>query len=207
MRELEVILFKDFETLDVFGPVEVIGTLENFVEDQIEIEMYSEKDSLTKSKHGFEVNTNPISKIQSPNILLIPGGDGVRKEIENETFVDEIMKLAEKANFVLTVCTGSALLAKTGLIDGKNATSNKIAFDWVKSQNEKVSWVRKARWVKDGKFYTSSGVSAGIDMTLGFVKDNFGEEVSKKVSKYIEYEWDEDRENDPFLDMSSIDKI
>lgn len=82
-----------------------------------------------------------------------------------------LLNLVLNSQNCLTVCTGSALLAKTGLLNMKKATSNKKAFAWVKSVNNNVKWVEEARWVVDGKFYTSSGVSAGMDMVLGFIRD------------------------------------
>ena len=90
------------------------------------------------------------------------------------------------------------MLAKTGLLDGKKATSNKKAFDWVITQVENVNWIRKARWTKDGKFYTSAGVSAGMDMTLGFLVDMHGIEFARKTAFEIEYDWVENMEEDHF---------
>lgn len=103
-----------------------------------------------------------------------------------------------KSKYCLSVCTGSALLAKTGLLNNKKATSNKKAFEWVKSINANVLWIEKARWVVDQKYYTSSGVSAGIDMVLGFVAERFGMIEAKKIAENIEYIWNSDPNNDPF---------
>lgn len=78
----------------------------------------------------------------------------------------------------MTICTGSALLAKTGLLNDKYATSNKRSFEWVKISFDQVKWIEKARWVVDGKYYTSSGVSAGIDIALVFISDIQGIEYN-----------------------------
>lgn len=92
---------------------------------------------------------------------------------------------------VMTVCTGSALAAAAGLLDGLRATGNKRAFDWAMSMGEKVLWQRDARWTRDGKFYTAAGVSAGIDMALGFVADHFGRERALSIAEGMEYCWNE----------------
>lgn len=194
MRNFNVVLFNDFETLDVFGPIEVIGKLEK----HYKIEYYSEKGCIVRSSQNVRVETLPISDIKEAGILLIPGGFGTRNEVNNQGLIRYLKELSMSAQFVLTVCTGSALLAKTGLLKNFKATTNKIAFDWVVEQDKEVRWIRKARWVNDGKYYTSSGVSAGIDMTLGFISDTFGIEVSEKISKGIEYIWNKDKDNDPF---------
>lgn len=189
-----VILFNDFESLDVFGPIEVIGKLEKFYQ----IEYYSEKGGIIRNSQNVRMETLPISDIKEAGIILIPGGFGTRNEVNNQELIRNIKELSINAKFVLTVCTGSALLAKTGLLRNLKATTNKMAFDWVREQDKEVQWIRKARWVNDGKYYTSSGVSAGIDMALGFVKDMLGMEVAEKISKGIEYIWNKDNYNDPF---------
>ena len=101
-------------------------------------------------------------------------------------------------NFITSVCTGSALLARSGLLDGKKATTNKNAFHWVKSQGERVEWVPQARWIQEGKFYTAAGVSAGIDMALGLIENILGREISEQVADWAEYEWHCDSTWDPF---------
>ncbi len=189
-----VLLFPGFETLDVFGPVEVIGKLDRFYQ----IEFYSESGGTVPSSQNVRVETLPVSKMAKTGVLLIPGGFGTRREVDNPGLIHRLKGAADQAPFVLTVCTGAALLAKTGLLSQVRATTNKRAFDWVAEQDGTVDWVRKARWVHDGKFYSSSGVSAGIDMTLGFVADQYGMEVAEKIAAGIEYIWNKDRENDPF---------
>ncbi len=194
MMNFNVILFNEFETLDVFGPIEVIGKLEKFYK----VEYYSEKGGIIRSSQNVRVETLSISDIKQTDVLLIPGGFGTRNEVNNQQLIEYLKELSISAKFVLTVCTGSALLAKTGVLKNIKATSNKMAFDWVVEQNKEVKWIRKARWVSDSKYYTSSGVSAGIDMTLGFVSDMMGIEVAEKISKGIEYIWNKDKDNDMF---------
>ena len=135
------------------------------------------------------------------DIFLIPGGYGTRIEINNISLIDAVKQISLLSKFVLTVCTGTALLAKTGLLDGRKATSNKRAFDWVVSTGEKVNWVRRARWVVDDKYYTSSGVSAGMDMTLGLLNDLHGNKFARDVAFQIEFSWQEDKNYDPFCDQ------
>lgn len=118
--------------------------------------------------------------------------------MNDSQLLQALKEAVELSNYCLSVCTGSALLAKTGLLDNKKATSNKKAFDWVASVNSSVNWIRSARWVVDGKYYTSSGVSAGIDMALGFIKDRFGEQEAKDIANHIEYIWTEDCSKDVF---------
>ncbi len=191
-----ILLFEDFETLDVFGPVEILGRLK----DHYQVSFYSQSGGLVKNTHGVAIDTKPLeSIIGGIDIFLIPGGFGTRKEVNNNTLIDAIKQISELSKYILTVCTGSALLAKTGLLDNRIATSNKRAFDWVITNGKNVQWIRKARWTVDDKYYASSGVSAGMDMTLGFLQDRHGEAFAKDVAFQIEYHWQEDKDNDDFL--------
>lgn len=193
--DLLVLLFNEFETLDVFGPVEILGKLEAIKN----IRFISVNGGLIISSQQVPVLTTKFASLESGDcVFLIPGGIGTRKEVNNIEILHVIKQLSENARFVLSVCTGSALLAKTGMLDGKEATTNKRAYNWVIQQNSNVKWIKEAHWVKDGNIYTSSGVSAGIDMALGFVADNFGIEKAEEIAIGIEYIWNKNSEEDIF---------
>ncbi len=193
--KVAVLLFDNFETLDVFGPVEIFGRLT----DHYQVSFYSLSGGLVENTHGVSIMTRNLSDLENgSDIFLIPGGYGTRVEVNSVLLIDKIKRISELSNYVLTVCTGTALLAKTGLLDSKRATSNKLAFDWVTTQGQHVVWVKKARWVVDEKYYTSSGVSAGMDMTLGFLQDMHGIEFARNVANTIEYNWQANKEEDKF---------
>jgi putative intracellular protease/amidase len=198
MKEIITVLFNGFETLDVFGPVEVLGALP----DRFNIIFASHTGGVVTSTQKVPVLTVPLANCIAKNpLLLVPGGLGTRDLTKNRAFIDALGGLAKDAEFILTVCTGSILLSKTGILDGKQATSNKRVFPWTKVESPAVNWIKNARWVKDGNIYTSSGVSAGIDMTLGFVADRFGRDTAFQVARGIEYEWHEDSSWDPFAEL------
>ncbi len=193
-----VLLFDNFETLDVFGPVEIFGRLT----EKYQVSFYSLPGGLIGNAHGVSMLNKPLANIeQGVDIFLIPGGYGTRVEVNNVSLIHKIREISERSKYVLTVCTGTALLAKTGLLDGRKATSNKRAFDWVTTQGPNVNWVKRARWVVDDKYYTSSGVSAGMDMTLGFLQDMHGVDFARDVAHTIEYTWQQDKEKDDFCDQ------
>jgi putative intracellular protease/amidase len=193
--KVAVLLFEDFETLDVFGPVEIFGRRRDFYT----IGFYSLNGGQIKNNHGVSIWTERLETNNGhKDIFLIPGGYGTRIEVGNKLLIDCIRQISSFSSFVLTVCTGSALLAKTGLLDGREATSNKIAFNWVITNGTNVRWNKKARWTVDGKYYTSSGVSAGMDMTLGFLAYRHGTDFARKVGLEMEYNWIEDKDYDSF---------
>ena len=193
--EIAILLFDNFETLDVFGPVEIFGRLA----DLYSIKFYSLNGGRVSNKDGVTIWTNNINQLEGIlEVFFIPGGFGTRNEIQNETLIDKIREISNSSKYVLTVCTGSALLAKTGLLDNKKATTNKRAFSWVISNGVKVYWDKRARWVVDGKYYTSSGVSAGMDMALGFISDRHEKNLAKRIANEIEYNWTEDKNDYTF---------
>ena len=193
--KIAAVVFPGFELLDLFGPLELLA----LVGEDVSISIISKNLKTIRSGQGPSIVADSlIEDAFEFDLLLIPGGIGTRKEVDNTPFINSLARLAEECDTVATVCTGSALLARTGLLDAKQATSNKIAFDWVTRQNPKVQWLRKARWVVDGKFYTSSGVAAEMDMTVALIRDLFGNTTAREVIRKAEYSWNEDSEKDPF---------
>jgi putative intracellular protease/amidase len=196
---ITVLLFDDFETLDVFGPVEIFGRLK----DLFRIRFASLDGVMIRNYHGVSHPTVPLAELEKDtDIFLIPGGYGTRTLVDEGPWIDAIRATAEHASYVLTVCTGTALLARTGLLDGREATSNKKAFQWVVGNGPEVRWNKRARWVVDGKYFTSSGVTAGMDMSLGFIEIIHGSALAEQVAKDIEYCWIRDKDNDSFVALA-----
>lgn len=193
MKTIVFLLFENYESLDVFGPVEIFGRIPSFT-----LIFASMKGGLITNSQGAQVQTEKLDTLKEIDVLLIPGGKGTRLLVAAPLFIDALKNAALKARYLLTVCTGSALLAKTGLLDGHKATSNKRAFDWVTTTSNNVDWQKKARWTVSDHIYTSSGVSAGMDMSLGFLADNYGMDFALDIANGIEYIWQADKESDPF---------
>jgi transcriptional regulator GlxA family with amidase domain len=135
------------------------------------------------------------------DLLLAPGGLGVDAQCQNAPLLDWLRERAKVAEIVMSVCTGSALLAAAGLLDGRRATSNKRRFSLAVAHGPRVDWVKTARFVDDGDRVTSSGVSAGIDMSLHVIARLYGDETAQWVADVAEYAWtDAQRDGgfDPF---------
>jgi transcriptional regulator GlxA family with amidase domain len=105
---------------------------------------------------------------------------------------------APRAEVAMSVCTGSALYAAAGLLDGRRATTNKQFFSMTCASGPKTDWVKEARWVEDGKMVTSSGVSAGTDMALAVIAKLWGASAAQQIADITEYEWQRDAARDPF---------
>jgi transcriptional regulator GlxA family with amidase domain len=194
-RTLGVVLFPGFELLDVFGPLEAFGNLPGLYRVLLVAEragpVAGAQGPRAVAEHGF-------ADAPRLDVLLVPGGIGTREAAEDPGLLAWLARRAADAEIVTSVCTGAALLARAGLLDGRRATTNKAFFQWVADQGPAVRWVPVARWVDDGKFVTSSGVSAGIDMALHVIARTVGRDVSENVARMMEYEWHTDADVDPF---------
>jgi len=196
-----VVLFEGFELLDVFGPLEMFG----LEADHFEIRLIAEHGGVVASRQGPKsVSDDSFQSAPAIDVLLVPGGIGTRREVNNPELLAWLKTRSEQSELVVSVCTGSALLAKAGVLDGVRATTNKLAFAWASSQSEKVQWQKQARWVEDGKFFSSSGVSAGIDMALAVIAKLVSHQAAEQAANFAEYTWQRDADCDPFAQLHGL---
>ena len=200
-RLLATVLFDRFELLDVFGPLEFFGVLS----DEFDLVMLGPTAAPVASAQGPRVTPDhAYGDAPAPDIVLVPGGIGTRPLAKDGGFLSWLSEYAGPAGYVTSVCTGSALLAAAGLLDGRRATSNKRSFAWVTQQGPKVEWVPQARWVVEGNRWTSSGVAAGMDMAVALIAEILGEETAARVSDGVEYEPHRDPSWDPFAAKNGL---
>jgi transcriptional regulator GlxA family with amidase domain len=195
------LLFPGFELLDVFGPLEMLGQLR----DRANLVMLAPVPGRIASAQGPAcVAETAFAGDLGLDVLLVPGGFGTRALAKDPAFLAELARQCDATPLVASVCTGSALLARAGVLDGRRATTNKRAWPWATSTGPRVQWVAKARWVEDGKFFTSSGVSAGMDMALALISHLLGRDTALEVAGATEYEWHEDSSWDPFAARNGL---
>ena len=204
VKHVAVVLFEGFTVLDVYGPVQAFASCRVTKPDGsrqrfFEIFTIADRTGPIKSGEGPSSHADYAFADAPPfDILLVPGGFGTRAAVDDAGFIERLAAASRRAPVTTTVCTGSALLARTGLMDGRPATSNKIAWDWVVQQGPKVLWKRRARWVDDGDLVTSSGVSAGTDMALALIARLHGRDMALAAARNMEYVWHERADDDPF---------
>ncbi len=194
-----MVLFRGFELLDVTGPLDILGYLpEAFVISLIGPDLQP-----IASAQGVSIlPTTTMSKAPRVDLLMVPGGLGTRQLVNDEAFIDWLGAYGSGAPLVASICTGAALLARAHLLDGYRATTNKRAMAWVKDQAPTVVFEPNARWVVDRDRWTSSGVAAGMDMTLALVAQYLGETQAREVASAIEYQWSDDPDHDPFANAN-----
>jgi len=201
MRTIGAVTFPKFELLDLYGPLEMFGLLS----DDFKINIVGAHRPSEVSAQGPKTVVDDIfDDNYAYDILLVPGGRGTRTAINDDVFIDWLASSINRSQYVAVVCTGTSLVARTGLLDGHKATTNKAAFQWVADQGPNVDWQNKARWVHSGKFFTSSGVSAGIDMSLALIAHILGLDKAEEAAKWAEYDWHRDPDWDPFAKVHGL---
>jgi transcriptional regulator GlxA family with amidase domain len=193
---LGAIFYENFELLDVYGPLEMFGSigpeLHIVTVAQQAGPVTSYQGPKTVAQYGFD-DCPPL------DLILLPGGIGTLAELKNPAMLEFLRRHSASAQITMSVCSGSAILAKAGVLDGYRATSNKQFFSLATTQSEKTKWVEQARWVEDRNMVTSSGVSAGIDMALAVIARLYGKERAEQIAAWTEYEWHKDATWDPFV--------
>jgi transcriptional regulator GlxA family with amidase domain len=197
---LGVVLFPGFELLDVAGPLSMMM----YAPGLRTVLLARHAGPIPCSRGPAMVAEQSLAAAPALDILLVPGGVGTRTEVDNPELIAFLRERGASTPVVASVCTGAGLLARAGLLDGVRATTNKAAFAWPVSQGPAVRWVKEARWVHDGRFWTSSGVAAGIDMSLALIAEHFGTEVAERIATQAEYVWQRDAQADPFAKLHGL---
>jgi transcriptional regulator GlxA family with amidase domain len=188
-RHVAILLFDDIEVLDFAGPFEVFAVTDELGDYKIfNVVTVAETKRAISARNGLSVNPDStLSDCPVPDILIVPGGNGTRPILNNETVLDWIRRSAQHAELVLSVCSGALILAKAGLLDGLQATTHHEVFDELESSAPNTTILREQRYVDNGKVITSAGISAGIDMSLYVVEKLLGREYAFKTAGYMEY--------------------
>jgi transcriptional regulator GlxA family with amidase domain len=191
-----ILIFDQVEVLDVAGPFEVFAVArlnEERRQDEssspFKIFLISEKIGPVLAIGGLRF-TPDVTIDNCPeelDILIVPGGWGTRNEVKNVNLLKWIANRASKTRLTASVCTGSSLLGKSGLLDGREATTHWRAFDFL-HQAAPNAYIRKdVRFTLVDPIFTSAGISAGIDMALRIVSHFFGTRIGQATARQMEY--------------------
>ena len=180
------LVFPDVEELDFIGPWEMVGMWGKFFGGPENRLIVAESGDPVTCAKGLSINPH-LSFEQCPqlDLLLVPGGQGTRKEVDNPMLVAFVSEQAKHCKAIFSVCTGTFLHHKTGLLSGKKATTHWNSLDRLRALEDVT--VVEDRFVRDGNIWLSVGVSAGTDPILAFIADIASEEVAGKVQLAAEY--------------------
>ncbi len=189
-----ILIFDDVEILDVAGPFEVFAVTRLNDEQRLQqsspfkVYLISETNKQITAIGGLRLTPDvTISECPELDLLVVPGGWGTRKESKNKILVKWIGNQFTNNRLIASVCTGSSLLGKAGLLDGRDATTHWRAFDFLQESTPKARILKNVRFTLTEPIFTSAGVSAGIDLALRIVSHVFGTEVGQATARQMEY--------------------
>ncbi|WP_432249411.1 DJ-1/PfpI family protein [Streptomyces sanyensis] len=188
MTTYGLLVFDGAEELDFVGPWEVF-TASSMLRDHADTAvLVAERPDPVRCNKGMRVLPDHTFGDHPPlDVLLVPGGNGTRREVANTRLTDWIRRTADRAAWTTGVCTGALLLHEAGPARGRRVATHHRFEDALQDRGE-VTVVRDARYVVDGDLITSQGVSAGIDMALWLVGRLHGRDHARAVRRYIQYE-------------------
>lgn len=200
MKSVAIFIFDEVEVLDFTGPFEIFGVAgkQGGQTGHFTVFTVAEKPRIA-TRNNLLVEANyTFDNCPTPDILLIPGGGGykpdgtpfgTRREMNNQKLLEWVKAMNEKVELLLSVCTGSLILAKAGLLEGLSATTHFKAVEQMREAAPNTTLLPEERWVDNGRIILSAGVSAGIDMSLYVVAKLLGKDVANETATYIQYDY------------------
>lgn len=220
-KRIGILVFESFEPLDVWGFIQAFS-ISRFIGTSysdpppypFEVQFISNE----TSPHNPHATPAPVKSYNGPRVapdlfrdqaltqdfdlLMIPGGAGVGTLLDGgpgeAALIAWVQAMDKRVELMTSVCTGAAVLARAGVLDGKRAATNHASFTWVTSFGPRVLWDNVSRWADDGRYVTSAGVSAGTDMAFHLVSRLAGRAVAEQAALSSEYDWHRDPETPIF---------
>lgn len=195
IRTVGILIFDDVEVLDFCGPFEVFSTARPAGSHSDEAVLFkaitiAEEDRIITCRGGLLVQPHSTIENAPPlDILLVPGGQGTRRERHNQRLLDWIGEQDQQTELTTSVCTGAFLLAERGLLDQRRATTHWGSVEWMRENYPAITMLADQRVVDEGHIITSAGISAGIDMSLHVVARLHGIDTARWTARRMEYDW------------------
>jgi transcriptional regulator GlxA family with amidase domain len=183
-----ILLFDDVEELDFAGPWEVFAMAAQGRDEAARVVTIAERAEPVRAAHGLRViPDHDFDSAPALDVLLVPGGQGTRREVDNAVLLEWIRKSAARCQWITSVCTGSLLLCAAGVAKGKRITTHWTFVETLRERGD-ATVLDGVRYVRDGNLVTSAGVSAGIDMALWLVGQLYEPDYARKVQRFMEYD-------------------
>lgn len=190
-RNVAIFIFDNVEVLDFAGPFEVFSVTSELNQyEPFDVYTVAEKPGPITTVNGLSVNPRYcFADCPPPDIVIVPGGIGTRAEANNARVIEWVKGVFGRAELLLSVCSGARILAKSGLLDGLEATTHHEVIENLRKLAPRAIVRENVRFVDNGKVMTSAGISAGIDLSFYVVRKLLGEEAATKTGRYMEYDW------------------
>jgi transcriptional regulator GlxA family with amidase domain len=190
MKQLGILIFDDVEVLDFAGPFEVFSVANQLADYKIlEVHTFAANKEVIRAKNGLQVLPDKIlDQLDRLDYLVLPGGDGSKKVIQNPNLMDSLQYLISQTEWTMSVCSGSRILGKSGFLDQKPYCTHHEVYDSMSSLVPSGTPKPNHRFIQsDTRIWTAAGISAGIDLALHLVELTFGKELALTTATYMEY--------------------
>jgi transcriptional regulator GlxA family with amidase domain len=188
MTTIGILIFDDAEELDFVGPWEVF-TMASADLPEVRVLTLAERAGPIRCAKGLRVLPDlELAKAPELDCILVPGGQGTRREVENPLLLDWLAKAGARCRWVTSVCTGSLLLHASGLAKGRRITTHWAFVEALRSRAPDATVLDGVRYVRDGHVVTAAGVSAGIDMALWLVGQIWGVDRARRTQRFMQYD-------------------
>lgn len=183
VKTIGIYLYNGYQTIDAMGPYEVLSQLGG-----AKVFFIAKEKGFVKNQSGVRIQVDTtMDKVKKLDILLIPGGAvETFMQTQDASVLQWIRAIDSTSIYTASVCTGAWILGATGLLTGKNVTTN-----WYRAEEMMTKYgahFKQERWVKDGKYWTSAGVTAGLDMSIAIINELKGEKYAQAVMLNLEYD-------------------
>ena len=187
MRRVVIVAFDGAQSLDITGPAEAFSIATRFSGGQYAIELVTPDGAPARCSSGLSLNADrAISAVRGPiDTLVVAGGVGARPAAKDELLLGWIRRAAARSRRVASVCTGAFLLAEAGLLDGRSATTHWAQCAELAECYPQIAVEPDPIFVRDGKFFTSAGVTAGMDLALGLIEDDHGADAALETARSL----------------------
>ena len=193
-RNVAILLFPEVEVLDFTGPFEVFAVTDELAGGTLfNVGTVTESPGSVRARNGLKiVPDHTLESAPQPQVLVIPGGAGTRPLLRKPAVLEWIRQRHRQAEHTVSVCTGSLLLAKAGLLAHLRATTHCENFAELAALAPDTDIDENCRFVDNGQILTSAGISAGIDVALHLVARLHGVATAERTARYMEYHWRND---------------
>lgn len=185
-RAIGILIFDGFQLLDAAGPIGVFEMpMRGMTPPPYRLTIYSLKGGPVRSSSGVELGSAALPKRPTLDTLIVSGGEGTREAVNDAALMAAIRDLSARTRRTCSVCSGSFLLAAAGLLDGRRATTHWRRSEALAQRFPSIRVEADRIFVQDGKFWTSAGITAGIDLALALVEDDLGEETARRAAREL----------------------
>lgn len=182
-RTVLFVLFSGFQILDVAGPLAAFEIATRFAPNAYRLKLAASKAGMTASSSGVAMPTEALKGQINVDTLVVSGGNGTREALQDDGMIAALQRLASRTRRVTSVCSGAFILAQAGLLEGKRATTHWRRAPQLASMFPNVSVDPDRIYIREGKVWTSAGVSAGIDLALALIADDLGQDIASNVAR------------------------